>query len=445
MIRQNDKSDAFEQVRYGSVISYPAGKKHIYRDFLVLGKTDKAITTVPLRNESQTAKARYDVSLPDTLNETLGDNYFVSPLDAAVLGKSTYNQVNSVHLFDLAPEMIKPVDIISSKHIKLARVHFKNWQKIEQSNLSIAEKHQALKAGLAQHEILTANSLQKYLLSSHLHVPTSNETDHVSSYIDQTYHGSLLTPENEATEKYCQKYADVERLKKYDIIRYKAITGSFVKWRPFIVMGQNGQSVDLVPITHTLRGKLDGTKGHGLYSIYHINLSPEISQALNLMNGESREKAKEIRSAIAPCDQVTVPLNDFKKRQLPQYLGNLKDYVSLDKLHDLEDEKNQTIAQLMQSYDNFLTEKKAFGHVKHYQLKLIKRESINTKDLKALIKHEGSGKYAHKPNLYPIMDSQYLAQKEANELEYGIYQTIPKEINQKKAAVATTSAYEIEM
>ena len=39
------------------------------------------------------------------------------------------------------------------------------------------------------------------------------------------------------------------------------------------------------------------------------------------------------------------------------------------------------------------------------------------------------------------MDPQYLAQKEANELEYGIYQTIPKEINQKKAAVATTTAY----
>ena len=360
MIRQNDERDNFAQVKYGSVISYPAGVRHLYRDFLVLGKTKTALTTVPLQVIDQTAPNDYDVSLPTSLNETLGADYVVSPLNAAILDQNTYHRINSVHLFELAP--------------------------------------------------LTGT--------------TTNKTDHAASYIDQTYAGSLYDGTVETMKHLPAKYADVDRLKKYDIIRYKAITGSFAKWRPFMVTGQNGQSVDLIPITHTLRGNLDGSKGHGLYSIYHLNIPANIAQAISLMNGDSREKAKTAQTALVPCNELTVNLTEFKQKQLPQYLGSLKDYVPLTDLAKLEDAKNDTIKTLMTSYDNYLTEKRAFGHIKHYQLKLVNRKCISTKDLKALVRREGTGKYAHKTNLAPVIDPEYLAQKEAHNLTYGVYQTV---------------------
>lgn len=424
MIRQNDERDNFAQVKYGSVISYPAGVKHLYRDFLVLGKTKTALTTVPLQVIDQTAPNDYDVSLPPSLNETLGADYVVSPLNAAILDQNTYHRINSVHLFDLAPNEVKAVDRKSGQKIALARKQFANWQKIEHSDLPITKKHQALRAGLASKQIITANGLQPYLLAQHLTGTTTNKTDHAASYIDQTYAGSLYDGTVETMKHLPAKYADVDRLKKYDIIRYKAITGSFAKWRPFMVTGQNGQSVDLIPITHTLRGNLDGSKGHGLYSIYHLNIPANIAQAISLMNGDSREKAKTAQTALVPCNELTVNLTEFKQKQLPQYLGSLKDYVPLTDLAKLEDAKNDTIETLMTSYDNYLTEKRAFGHIKHYQLKLVNRKCISTKDLKALVRREGTGKYAHKTNLAPVIDPEYLAQKEAHNLTYGVYQTV---------------------
>lgn len=424
MIRQNDQRDQFSSLKYGSVISYPSGKKHVYKDYLIVGKTDNDITTVPLIKQKGTVMNRFDVPLSDSLNADLGDSYFSSTLNVNTIKRVDYDRVNSIHILDLDPREIKTHDQKTSVQIALARKQYHAWLSIEQSNMPITRKHQALRRGLNKHRILTQASIQQYLIGAVLTGSTKNTDYNLASYVDQTYLGSIAKNDPHANEQACLKFANVDKLRKYDIIRYKAITGDRVKWRPFLVMGQNGNDVDLVPITHSRHDGLHNDTG--LYTIYHVNLSPNISKAISIMNGDGRGKAELNRSALSPCTQITVNLETFKKKQLPQYLGNLTDYVNRDEITQMEHKKNDTIKALMTSYENYQIEEKALHRVKNYQIKLHNRQSISPRDLQKIISRKADGRFSKEVNLSPAIDHTYLALKAKDQLIYGVYQNHSK-------------------
>lgn len=155
MIRQNDTQDAFDKLKYGSVISYPSGHKHVYHDFLVLGKTDKTITTVPLLEKDKHKQNRYDVNLPESANKHLDGDYFTSTLNVATISKSVYEQVNPVNITKLSNDDTMKIDQITGKNITSARKAYHSWLGIEKSNMPIAKKHQMLRRGFNKHTLLT--------------------------------------------------------------------------------------------------------------------------------------------------------------------------------------------------------------------------------------------------------------------------------------------------
>lgn len=431
MIRQNNLDDDFTKIQYGSLISYPAGKKHIYQDFLVLGKTEKTITTVPILQQEKYHMHYYDIPLTDSANDTLGNKYFISTLNVVTIPKNAYNQLNGIHITDLKPEDTKVIDQKSAHRIASARKAYRRWLSIETSNTSIDKKHQLLRRGLKKHTVLSATTLQKYRLGKNITGKTTETKFQPTAYFDQTYDGSIAKQETVQEQARCQKYADVDKLRKYDVIRYRAITGSYVKWRPFLVVNQNGKNVDLVPITHTNKTDLNVVSGNGIYSVYHQSLSPKISQAISILNGDPRDKAAHAKTNLAPCQEISVDLTEFKQRQLPQYLGNLTNYVNQKELTNMDNEKDQLVSDLMTSYNNYDTEIKAFGHIRNYKLKMYNRQSISLTDLQAVLNHSGSGEFKHEINMHPITDQRYLNIKKADALTYGIYQTIPSDNNQK--------------
>ena len=265
--------------------------------------------------------------------------------------------------------------------------------------------------------------MKKYLLGEHLMGKSSNKKYHISAYIDQTYVGSIAKQETLEEHWHQFKYADVDKLRKHDIIRYKAITGDILKWRPFLVVGQNGKNIDLVPITHTERQNSYDRKDKGhIFRIYHQELSPKISQTISILSGDGRKKAAQASDNLVPCQQVSVPLDEFKDKQLPQYLGNLENYVDLDELTKMDEEKDQTIAQLTESYLNYEKEMKEHGKIKNYLGKLYARKCINTKDLQDVLDHSGSGDYRGKINFHPANDKNYLEEKDSDTISYGQWQ-----------------------
>lgn len=448
MIRQNDQRDSFERLRYGSVISYPAGKDHVYKDYLILGKTDDEITTVPLLSQNQHKMNRFDVPLSDGLNADLGDSYFTSTLNVNMIQKSDYDKVNSVHILDLDQREIKTHDQKTSVQIALAKKQYHLWLSIENSNVPITRKHQALRRGLNKQRILTKSTLEKYLLGKQLVGNSENDDYDVSAYIDQTYNGTIAKDDPNANLAGCNKYANVDKLRKYDVIRYRAITGDRVKWRPFLVMGQDGKSVDLVPITHSRYNK-QFDDNRNFYSIYHVNLSPEVSKAISIMNGDRREQAENAKTALSPCTQVTVKLDMFKERQLPQYLGNLQDYASMKSITQMENKKNDAIKSLMTSYENYQIENKALGRVRNYRTKLFNRQSVSPEDVHKIINKEAFGKFAKEMNLAPVNDGYYQRLRDNDQVTYGVYQSSqfkkPKQIETNKPQVYKKDLDEMEV
>lgn len=422
MIRQNQPEDQFDNLKYGSVISYPAGKRHFYRDFLVLGKTKDEITTVPLILCNNGQMNRFDVHTSPAINQRLHGAYYTSTLDVNLVSKAKYNRVNGVHILNLSQTEIAEHDQKSSAQITLAKQQYAAWLKIKHSKAVITKKHQKLRAGIKNNRLLTTDNLKPYLLSKYLTGETKNDKYEIASYVDQTYKGTIAPNDSQATTKLCNKFANVDKLRKYDIIRYRAITGDHVKWRPFIVMGRNRQSVDLVPITHTRYAKRNNTD-KGIYTIYHVNLSPKISRAISIMNGDGREQSKQARTSLSPCTQITVALQTFKNKQLPQYLGNLKDHASMTEINQMENDKNDTIKDLMTSFENFQIEQKAFGHIRNYEEKLFARKSINERDLSRILDKSGTGQFEHQQNLSPIYDRNYQYLKQHHLIKYGLYQS----------------------
>ena len=449
MIRQNNTQDDFDKLKYGSVISYPSGHKHVYHDFLVLGKTDKTITTVPLLEKDKHKQNRYDVNLPESANKHLDGDYFTSTLNVATISKAVYEQVNPVNITKLSNDDTMKIDQITGKNITSARKAYHSWLGIEKSNMPIAKKHQMLRRGFNKHTLLTDQDVQKFLVGKQFTGKTSNKLYHVAAYIDQEYRGSIAKQETAEEQPFCYKYADVDKLRKYDIVRYFAITGRKGKWRPFLVTGNNGKSVDLIPITHTKHTELNVVSGNGIYSIYHQSLSPRISQALSLLNGDGREKAAKAEDNLAPCQQVSVDLDEFKENQLPQYLGNLTNYVSKSELQKMDNDKDELINQLYTSCEKYDAEVKAFGHVRNYQLKLYNRESISPKDLKQILDHRSYGAYEGENNMHPIISKRYCNAKRFGAIKYGVYQTgkVPnrQKDRHKQARNKTKEDNEIEM
>lgn len=423
MIRECNDNDKFDKVKYGSIVSYPAGEDHLYQDFLVLGKNDENLTTVPILPESKIKPSLFTVVMPNKVNEYLADTYYVEPLNVAIISKKVYEQVNAVRVANLNTDEIVKVDEICGDKINTAKRAFQKWYSIEHSNVSKTKKQQALRKGFKKHSLITEPTISKYLLGEHLTGKTSNKKYHISAYFDQTYVGNIA--KQETPEEHWQqfKYADVDKLRKHDIIRYRAITGNIVKWRPFLVVGQNGQSVDLVPITHTERaiGFNHENKGH-IFRIYHQELSPKISQTISILSGDGRKVAAHASDNLAPCQQVSVPLSEFKDKQLPQYLGNLENYVDLPELTKMDEEKDQTIAQLTKSYINYEKEMQEHGKIKHYAAKLYARKCINIKDLQDVLDHSGSGDYRGKINFHPAEDKKYLSDKFTKAINYGRWQ-----------------------
>lgn len=435
MIRQNQPKDQFDNLKYGSVISYPAGKQHFYRDFLVLGKTKDEITTVPLILCNNGQMNRFDVRTSPEVSQRLHGAYYTSTLDVNIVSKAKYNRVNGVHILNLSQTEIAEHDQKSSAQIALAKKQYNAWLKIDRKQANITKKHRALRAGFKKNALLTADNLKPYLISKYLTGETKNDKYEIASYVDQTYKGAIAPNDPKATTKLCNKFANVDQLRKYDIIRYRAITGDHVKWRPFIVMGRNAQNVDLVPITHTRYAKRNNTD-KGIYTIYHVNLSPKISRAISIMNGDGREQSKQARTSLSPCTQITVDLQTFKDRQLPQYLGNLKDHASMTEITQMENDKNETIKDLMTSFENFQIEQKAFGHIKNYEEKLFNRKSINEHDLSRILDKSGMGQFKHQLNLFPIYDRHYQYLKQNHSIEYGLYQSsTPKKKNVAKRSI----------
>ena len=423
MIRGNNEGDSFENVNYGSIISYPAGEKHLYRDFLVLGKNDDSLTTVPILPENKIRPNLFTVIMTNKINEFLGGTYYAEPLNVAIIPKSVYEQVNAVRVVNLNTDEVAQVDEVCGDKINVAKRAFQKWYSIEHSNASKTKKQQALRKGFKKQSLITEPTIKKYLLGEHLTGKSDNKKYHISAYFDQTYVGNIAKQETLEEHWHQFKYADVDKLHKHDIIRYRAITGNMVKWRPFLVIGQNGKSVDLVPITHTERatGFNHENKGH-IFRIYHQELSPKISQTISILAGDGRKIAAHASDNLVPCQQVSVPLSEFKDKQLPQYLGNLENYVDLDELTKMDEEKNQTIAQLTESYLNYEKEMKAHGKIKHYAAKLYARKCINLKDLQDVLDHSGSGDYRGKINFHPAKDNNYLKEKYSDTLNYGQWQ-----------------------
>lgn len=438
MIRQNDNRDNFDNIKYGSVISYPAGEKHFYRDFLVLGKTDKTITTVPLIKTKYNKPNRFDVLLSPELNNQLDDSYYTSTLNVNVIKKNQYEQLNAVHCFNLDHDLIKKHDRQCGLKIAQAKKQYRSWLAITTGNMPLTKKHQLLRKGLKKGQFLTKDTIRKYLISKLLLGETTNNDFQATNYIDQTYQGSIAPLENNTNVKYCQKYANVDKLKKYDVIRYQAVTGDRIKWRPFLVMGQDGKKVDLIPITHTLQKDLNVVNGNGIYSIYHVNLDHKIAKAISLMNGDGRGKAEHARSALAPCAQVSINLNTFKKRQLPQYLGSLKNFVDNKTLSQMENAKNDTIFDLKQSFDNYQNEQNAYGYIRNYKLKLYQRKSISPYDLTKILDHQAYGAYEKYTNLEPIPQKVYQTLKNNHHISYGLYQTYQNHQTIKKPVATVT-------
>ena len=110
MIRESNEGDSFENVNYGSIVSYPAGEKHLYRDFLVLGKNDDSLTTVPILPENKIRPNLFTVIMTNKINEFLGGTYYAEPLNVAVIPKSVYEQVNAVLVANLNTDELAQID-----------------------------------------------------------------------------------------------------------------------------------------------------------------------------------------------------------------------------------------------------------------------------------------------------------------------------------------------
>lgn len=417
-------------IKQFDVISYPAGKEHAYKPFLVTQVTKNGLVTMPITDKYSKHKftQRYNVRLSIKSGAKLSKklhsrkNLYVNPTEVAHLTPQQLAAAKPRHITNLRKldnlEANQHLQTSLNKAINQVAKDYMSYRKLISSNLPKNE----IKQELHDHPqfYATTDNIKHALIAPYLAVKDKPHEYHspykIAPYkTDRTWHFNRT---HLSHHDYNKKYADLDKIKPMSIIRYQAETGAHDKQRPFLVDQVTSKGLSLIPISHTLPGQT-------FTAVYHSEVPSSVAHAISRFCGDDEETAKHNRTALVPANRIKVKFSDFEKRQLPQYLGNLHEKCSNQDIIQMQSDSNSTIGHLANAYARYQKLKANHKHIDNYERRYRERDLINDKDLGRLhIAYELNGANITTPEdiMQPVYDDKYLALKKQNKVQYGTYQ-----------------------
>lgn len=183
-----------------------------------------------------------------------------------------------------------------------------------------------------------------------------------------------------------------EYIKKYDILRWNALqTNASSKNRPFLVVRVTKSRITAIPITHSAP-----TNYKHLYNFYNTKASPNINQAIKEMTHDKKIEPNYFK----PAQRVKVAKSSFASKQLPQRLGNLKDYVERSEIRQQQKQMNQDVKQMYQAVENY--EQQDSMTQKEYLKKAEQKEALKKEAfVNFLVAQDYGEKARHKKDYQP--------------------------------------------